>query len=70
MNYIQHFVEKFGRTTFVGFCIGLLVAYLKPELQNTILLMYGILGGKNAVEVYRGKGSNDGNTKGSGENNK
>ena len=64
MNYTQYLIEKFARTTFVGFIIGLLVAYLRPELQNTILLMYGVLGGKNAIEIYKAK---DGKANGSRE---
>ena len=69
MDYRKLILEKFARTTFVGFCIGLTVAYLKPELQNTILLMYGILGGKNAIDVYK-KGSNNGETVRSRESDK
>lgn len=52
MNYKEHLTSKFARTTFVGFIIGVVVIYLKPELQNTVMFMYAILGGKNAVEVY------------------
>jgi hypothetical protein len=57
MNYLQYFVERFGRTTFVGFLIASALVYAKPEIQNTILLMYGVLGGRNAIEVYKTKGT-------------
>ena len=52
MNYKEHYTNKFARTTFVGFIIGVVVIYLKPELQNTVMFMYAVLGGKNAVESY------------------
>jgi hypothetical protein len=66
MKYTQYFVEKFARTTFVGFIIAVIAIYLKPEIQNTILLMYGVLGGKNAMEVYKNKGNQtDGKANGS-----
>ena len=52
MDYKEYFTTKLVRTTFLGFILGLVVIYLKPELQNSVMVMYGILGGRNAVEHY------------------
>ena len=52
MDYKEYFTTKLVRTTFLGFILGVVVIYIKPELQNTVMIMYGILGGKNAVETY------------------
>lgn len=43
------------RATFIGFIISCILLYLKPELQNTIAIIYGLLAGKNAIEAHIGK---------------
>ncbi len=53
MKYKEHLTQKFIRSTFIGFVLGLIVMYLKPELQNSIVFMYTVLGGKNAVEAFK-----------------
>lgn len=59
MDYKEYFTTKLVRTTFLGFILGLVVIYLKPELQNSVMVMYGILGGRNAVEHYTQNKSKD-----------
>jgi hypothetical protein len=40
------------RSTFIGFILSVIVMYLKPELQTSILGCYGILAGKRAFEIH------------------
>lgn len=55
MNYKEYFVTKFLRSTFIGFIITCVIMYLKPELQNSLVIIYGLLAGKNAFELHTGK---------------
>ncbi len=52
MDYKEYFTTKLVRTTFLGFILGIVVIYIKPELKDAVMIMYGILGGRNAVEHY------------------
>lgn len=40
------------RSTFIGFILSVIVMYLKPELQTSVLGCYGILAGKRAFEIH------------------
>lgn len=40
------------KSTFIGFILSVIVMYLKPELQTSVLGCYGILAGKRAFEIH------------------
>lgn len=40
------------RATFIGFLIVCVLTYLKPELANSLVIIYGLLAGKNALETH------------------
>jgi len=49
---LQDRLNELVRSTFLGFLVSVVVLYFKPELQTTILGLYGILAGKRAFEIH------------------
>jgi hypothetical protein len=45
-------VSELVRATFLGFIIASIVIIIHPELQNSVVVMYGFLSGKNAIEAH------------------
>ncbi|NDB86552.1 MAG: hypothetical protein EB127_28220 [Alphaproteobacteria bacterium] len=51
------------RATFLGFIIVCILLYLKPELSNSLVIIYGLLAGKNALETHVTSKTTDGKPK-------
>ena len=45
-------LNELVKSTFLGFIISVIVMYLKPELQTSILGIYGLMVGKRAWEIH------------------
>lgn len=40
------------RATFIGFIIAVIVILINPELRDSMVIIYGLMAGKNGVEAF------------------